>query len=65
MHETSLQGSDARRRRGDLDLHLTVVEYSDRPDRCTVYPPGLTSVERMATWLSADRSAFVSLQSMR
>lgn len=65
MYERSLQGADARTRRGDLDLRLTVVEYNDRPDRCTVYPPGLTSIERMATWLSADRSAFVSLESMQ
>ncbi|MFC7028576.1 hypothetical protein ACFQJ5_15035 [Halomicroarcula sp. GCM10025324] len=50
--------------RSDLDLALSVVEYGDRPDRCTVYPPGLAGDARLSTWLSTDRSALVSLSEM-
>ncbi|QIO23625.1 hypothetical protein [Haloarcula sp. JP-L23] len=49
----------------DVELSLTVVQYSDGPDRCTIYPPGLSGVPRMSTWLTADRSAFVALDEMR
>ncbi|MBV0924670.1 hypothetical protein KTS45_10720 [Halomicroarcula limicola] len=52
-------------RRPDVELSMTVVQYSDGPDRCTVYPPGLSGVARMSTWLSADRSVFVELDAMR
>ncbi|MFC7020292.1 MULTISPECIES: DUF7511 domain-containing protein [Haloarcula] len=48
-------------RRPDRHLSMHVVEYSDGADRCTVFPPGLSGDARMSTWLSADRSAFVSL----
>jgi hypothetical protein len=34
--------------RSDLDLALSVVEYGDHPDRCTVYPPGLTGDARLS-----------------
>ncbi|MFC6864641.1 hypothetical protein ACFQGE_14385 [Halomicroarcula sp. GCM10025817] len=51
-------------RRSDLGLSMRVVEYSDRADRCTVFPPGLSGDARMSTWLSADRSAFVPLSEM-
>ena len=46
-------------------LSLTVVHYSDAPDRCTVFPPGLSGDARMSTWISADRSAFVRLAERR
>jgi len=48
-----------------VELSMTVVRYSDGPDRCTVYPPGLSGVARMSTWLSADRSLFVDVASIR
>lgn len=48
-----------------VDLHVTVVQYSCRPDRCTVYPPDVERHERLSTWLSADRDAFVSLVDAR
>ncbi|WP_245180724.1 DUF7511 domain-containing protein [Haloarcula amylovorans] len=51
--------------RADVELSMTVVQYTDGPDRCTVYPPGLSGVARMSTWLSADRSAFVDLDGMQ
>lgn len=46
-------------------LHATVVQYSDRPDRCTVYPGHLDHEERLCTWLSADQEAFVPLADAR
>ncbi|MBX0324482.1 hypothetical protein EGH21_15740 [Halomicroarcula sp. F13] len=49
----------------DVELSLTVVQYADGSDRCTMYPPGLSGVPRMSTWLTADRSAFVPLDEMQ
>ncbi|WP_254831018.1 DUF7511 domain-containing protein [Haloglomus salinum] len=46
-------------------LSATLVAYTDRPDRRTIYPHGTTSVARMSTWLTADADAFVALESMR
>jgi hypothetical protein len=46
-------------------LVSTLVAYSSRPDRRTIYPPGTTSVARMSTWLTADADAFVDLESVR
>ncbi len=46
-------------------LVSTIVRYTDSPDRRTVYPPGLSSVARMSTWLTADADAFVDLDRMR
>jgi len=54
---------DANRR--FIDLQLTVVRYPDEPDRATVFPTGTDDIDRMSTWLSADRSAFEPLDSMR
>lgn len=47
------------------DLRLTVVQYEDDSDRGTIHPPGLTGIDRMETWLSADLSVFVDLDSWR
>ncbi|WP_158056270.1 DUF7511 domain-containing protein [Halorussus halophilus] len=47
------------------DLRSVVVNYEDRPDRRTVYPGGLSSVERMSTWLTADATAFIELDDAR
>ena len=46
-------------------LESTVVRYDGRPDRRTVYPPGLAGVPRMSTWLTADDDAFVDLAAVR
>lgn len=48
-----------------IALESVVVRYDQRPDRRTVYPPGLSGVARMSTWLSADAGAFVDLDSAR
>ncbi|MFC4552678.1 MULTISPECIES: DUF7511 domain-containing protein [Halorussus] len=47
------------------ELRSVVVNYEDRPDRRTVYPEGLPTVERMSTWLTADDDAFVDLDEAR
>lgn len=46
-------------------LELSVVRYEGRPDRGTVHPADATGVELMATWLSADLSAFADLGAWR
>ena len=51
--------------RADVELSLTVVRYTDGPDRCTVYPPETSGDARMSTWLSADRDVFVDITAMR
>ncbi|PSP94748.1 hypothetical protein BRC91_04675 [Halobacteriales archaeon QS_4_62_28] len=48
-----------------IDLQLTVVRYPDKPDRATMFPTSTDDIDRMSTWLSADRSAFEPLDSMR
>ena len=53
-------------RQGDVPLLDSVlVRYSDAPNRRTVYPPGLSGVARMSTWLTADADAFVDLEAAR
>jgi hypothetical protein len=49
----------------DFALHSVVVEYDGRPDRCTIYPRRSSCRDRVASWLSADREAFVGLAEMR
>jgi len=34
-------------------------------DRATVFPPGLSGIDRMETWLSVDRSVVVDLDAWR
>lgn len=47
------------------ELSMTVVEYADEPDRCTVSPQGLSGFAKLSTWITVDRSAVVDLSSMR
>jgi hypothetical protein len=49
----------------DFDLHSVVVEYDGSPDRCTIYPRRSRCRDRVTTWLSADREAFVGLEEVR
>jgi hypothetical protein len=51
--------------RSDAGLSLTVVRYTDGPDRCTLHPPDASGDARLSTWLSANRSAFAPLDAMR
>jgi hypothetical protein len=52
-------------RRPPITLESSLVRYDGDPDRRTIYPPGLSSVARMSTWLSADSDAFVDLEDAR
>ena len=47
------------------ELRLTVVENDDSPDRGTIYPPDLTGLERMETWVSVDMSMVIDLSTWR
>ena len=46
-------------------LDSTLVSNSDGPDRRTVFPRGLSSVDRMSTWLTANEAAFVDVEENR
>ncbi|MDJ1433151.1 hypothetical protein [Halostagnicola sp. A-GB9-2] len=48
-----------------IDLDAIVVRYENQPDRCTVTPRECSESERLTTWLTADRQAFVALENMR
>lgn len=63
-------GADGERHRTGtqatpVTLAAALVRYDGRSDRRTVYPPGLSSVARMSTWLTADADAFVDLDNAR
>ena len=46
-----------------MRLRATVVEYEDAPNECTIYPSGVSGMERMTTWISAKEGAYVDLES--
>jgi hypothetical protein len=58
-------GAGRTAERPDVELALTVVRYSDAPDRCTLHPPDASGQERLTRWLSADTDAFVDLATRR
>jgi len=64
MH-SDIEAGVADGARPDVGLTLTVVRYTDRPDRCTVYPPEASRDARMSTWLTVDQSVCVDLDSVR
>lgn len=49
----------------DSDLVSVVVEYDDRPDQCTIYDPETSGLDRMSSWITADRDAVVDLYHAR
>lgn len=53
------------RRETVRELQLAVVTYDESPDRGTIHPKGLTGIERMETWISADMTAFFELSACR
>jgi len=65
MDNTVREVAGATTHRPDAQLSLTVVRYTDGPDRCTLHPPDASGDARLSTWLSADRSAFAALDAMR
>jgi hypothetical protein len=48
-----------------MQLRATVVEYEDAPDECTIFPRRVSGIERMTTWISAEESSYVDLESIR
>ncbi|ELZ12177.1 hypothetical protein C479_05198 [Halovivax asiaticus JCM 14624] len=48
-----------------IALEHRIVRYESSPDRCTIFPPACEPAEQLTTWLSADQSAFVDLESAR
>lgn len=44
-----------------MQLRATIVEYDDAPDECTIYPRGVSGMERMTTWISAKEESYVDL----
>ena len=44
-----------------MRLRATIVEYENAPDECTIYPSGVSGVERMTTWISAEEGSYVDL----
>jgi hypothetical protein len=60
-----LEPSSQSRKQIAPELQLAIVAYDDSPDRGTFYPPHLTEIERMETWMSVDMSVVVDLQEWR
>jgi hypothetical protein len=50
---------------GPIELQSETVEYPDRPDRTTVYPPDLSRDARTTTWLTVDNHILVRLDEVR
>ncbi|WP_227375206.1 DUF7511 domain-containing protein [Haladaptatus halobius] len=48
-----------------FELSAVVVEYDDRPNRCTIFPTDATRHQRMVRWITADADVFVSLDERR
>jgi hypothetical protein len=46
-------------------LASTLVRYDGQPDRVTVYPPDVSSIERMSMWVTADAETCIDLAAMR
>lgn len=47
-----------------MRLRATIVEYEDAPNECTIYPNGVSEMERMTTWISAEEGSYVDLGSV-
>jgi len=52
-------------REDGFELVSVIVEYDDRPDQCTIYNPDTTGVERMSSWITAERACLVDLDFAR
>ena len=47
-----------------MQLRATIVEYEEAPNECTIYPKGVSGMERMTTWISAKEGSYVDLGSV-
>lgn len=50
---------------GEHELVSVLIEYDERPDQYTIYPPDASGVARMSRWISADVDCFVDCEAMR
>jgi hypothetical protein len=54
---------------GEIDsppeLRLRIAEYDGRPDRATIYPDEVPSVDALETWISVDVSVVELLEAWR
>lgn len=46
-------------------LASVIVEHDEEPDKCTVYDPETTGVDRMSSWLTVDTDSLVDLYHVR
>jgi len=66
LDSVTLEELAGRKRKGPIpELRLEIVKFDERVNRGTIHPPGLTGLERMETWLSANLSVFVELAAWR
>ncbi|WP_424020039.1 DUF7511 domain-containing protein (plasmid) [Halorientalis pallida] len=49
----------------DPELVSVVVEDEDAPDRCTIYHPESSGVDRMSRWITTETDLLVDLDSVR
>jgi len=48
-----------------LELDHVVIENDDAPDECAIFPLEASETELLTAWISAQDSAFVTLESMQ
>ncbi|AQL44342.1 hypothetical protein BV210_17175 [Halorientalis sp. IM1011] len=48
-----------------VSITAKIVPVRDGTAECTLYPPNVSGVELMTTWITADEDSFVSLGEMR
>lgn len=49
----------------DPELVSVVVEDDDAPDRCTIYHPESSGVDRMSQWITTETDLLVDLYRVR
>lgn len=65
MPETDQPDRDSAIRYPWSDLTASVVEYSDEPTECTIYPGDAPPEQLLTTWISAREGSFVDPTEMR
>jgi hypothetical protein len=49
----------------DPELVSVVVEDDDAPDRCTIYHPESSGIDRMSRWITTETDLLVDLERVR
>lgn len=53
-------------RSGETDaLASVVVEYTNEPDECTIFPTNVSREELLTRWISARDGSYVDLEAIR